>query len=246
MGVLIVSTGAIGGERKQSIETSSNEFSLHLGATRVIYNPDSSGESLTVINDHDYPMLVQSEVMSEDQKVRAPFIVTPPLFRLEGGESSRLRIIRTGGSFPEDRETLQWLCVKGIPPKKGDLWAEGNYKNSADNKVSLQVQLSVKSCVKLLLRPSKVNGHPDDVANKLEWVKNGNKLKGTNPTPFYINFSSLKVGGRELTKRHYIPPFSSYEYELTPGENSKIQWQIITDYGGKSKYFESSVKNEIF
>lgn len=43
-------------------------FSLHLGATRVIYNIFSSGETLTIINDHDYPMLVQSEVLLEDQK----------------------------------------------------------------------------------------------------------------------------------------------------------------------------------
>ncbi|NPE97657.1 Dr fimbrial biogenesis chaperone DraB, partial [Escherichia coli] len=68
----------------------------------------------------DYPMLVQSEVLSEDQKSPAPFVVTPPLFRLDGQQSSRLRIVRTGGEFPSDRESLQWICVKGIPPKEDD------------------------------------------------------------------------------------------------------------------------------
>ncbi|EHO3245598.1 fimbria/pilus periplasmic chaperone, partial [Escherichia coli] len=100
------------------VETTSKVFSLHLGATRVVYNPDSAGETLTVINDQDYPMLVQSEVLAEDQKGAAPFVVIPPLFRLDALQSSRLRIVRTGGDFPSDRESLQWVCVKGIPPKE--------------------------------------------------------------------------------------------------------------------------------
>ncbi|MDO2495886.1 fimbria/pilus periplasmic chaperone [Escherichia coli] len=27
------------------------------------------------------------------------------------------RIVRTGGDFSVDRESLQWICIKGIPPK---------------------------------------------------------------------------------------------------------------------------------
>ncbi|MDI8993129.1 fimbria/pilus periplasmic chaperone, partial [Salmonella enterica subsp. enterica serovar Anatum] len=41
----------------------------------------------------------------------APFMVTPPLFRLNGGQKNVLRIIRTGGNLPEDRESLYWLDI---------------------------------------------------------------------------------------------------------------------------------------
>lgn len=44
-------------------------------------------------------MLVQSEVLAENQKDPAPFVVTPPLFRLDALQSSRLRIVRTGVFF---------------------------------------------------------------------------------------------------------------------------------------------------
>ena len=235
-----VSAVAAGNER--AVETTSRVFSLHLGASRVIYNPASSGATLTIINDQDYPMLVQSEVLKEDRKERAPFVVTPPLFRLDGLQSSRLRIVRTGGDFPGDRESLQWLCVKGIPPKQDDKWAEdGNKKKPADS-VSLQVQLSVDTCAKLLVRPSAVKGHPDDVAGKVTWTKAGNRLKGTNPTPFYINLSELSVGGKVVNESHYIAPYSSYEYALPSGAAGKVQWQVITDYGGKSGLFEAELK----
>ncbi|EPT7718394.1 fimbria/pilus periplasmic chaperone [Escherichia coli] len=211
-------------------------FTLHLGATRVIYNPDLSGETLTVINDQNYPMLVQSDVLAEDQKTLAPFVVTPPLFRLDGLQSSRLRIVRTGGKFPSDRESLQWICVKGIPPKEDSRWADGQ------SKTSLLAQLSVSSCIKLFVRPSVVKGRPEDLAGNVKWQKVGDKLKGINPTPFYINFSELKVGEKNVGEHHYIEPFSSYEYPFPPVKDTKVKWRVVTDYGGKSRLFEVELK----
>ena len=244
-GLLSAGAYAAGGEGNMSAsatETNARVFSLHLGATRVVYNPASSGETLTVINDQDYPMLVQSEVLSEDQKSPAPFVVTPPLFRLDGQQSSRLRIVRAGGEFPSDRESLQWICVKGIPPKEDDRWAEGKDGEKKADKVSLNVQLSVSSCIKLFVRPPAVKGRPDDVAGKVEWQRAGNRLKGVNPTPFYINLSTLTVGGKEVKEREYIAPFSSREYPLPAGASGKVQWKVITDYGGTSKQFEAELK----
>ncbi len=208
-------SGVMAAGNQESTKTTSKVFSLHLGTTRVIYNLDSSGASLTVMNDLDYPMLVQSEVLAENQKDPAPFVVTPPLFRLDALQSSRLRIVRTGGGVPEDRESLQWLCVKGIPPKHDDRWAEekGADKKKAD-KATLQVNLSVSSCVKLFVRP-----------------------------PFYINISELSVGGKEVKEHRYISPYSSYEYEIPSGASGKVSWTVITDYGGKSKPFESELKS---
>ncbi len=228
-------------ETETQMETFARVFSLHLGETRVIYNPDSAGSSMSVINDQDYPILVQSEVLTESRKAKAPFVVTPPLFRLDALQSSRLRIVRTGGGFPTDRESLQWLCVKGIPPKDGDKWGDG--KSEKAGKVSLQMQFSINSCIKLFVRPSTVKGHSEDVAEKIEWQKVGNKLKGINPTSFYINLSKLKIGGKAL-EQHYIAPFSFYEFDLPAGAAGKVQWAVITDYGGVSRQFESELKGK--
>ncbi|WKB91778.1 hypothetical protein PY721_07860 [Escherichia coli] len=96
--------------------------------------------------------------------------------------------------------------MKGIPPKHDDRWAEekGADKKKAD-KATLQVNLSVSSCVKLFVRPPAVKGR-QVTRRKIDGQNQGNKLKGNNPTPFYINISELSVGGKEVKEHRYISP----------------------------------------
>ncbi|TQS58375.1 molecular chaperone, partial [Salmonella enterica subsp. enterica serovar Typhimurium] len=86
------------------------------GATRVVYPSGSKHVTLSVNNTADHPFLVESVVLDESMQQEAPFIITPPLFRLDGGQRNTLRIMRTGGHFPADRESINWICVKPIPP----------------------------------------------------------------------------------------------------------------------------------
>ncbi|ENA2774665.1 aggregative adherence fimbria I chaperone AggD [Escherichia coli] len=225
----------------ENVENNAKVFSLHLGATRMIYKPNSSGETLAVINEHNYPILVQANVLSEDQKSIAPFIITPPLFRLDALQSSRLRIVKTEGAFPIDRESLQWICVKAIPPKYEDKWAKEEVSGKKSDKATMNIQVSVSSCIKLFVRPADVKGQPDDVAGKIKWQKVGNKLKGVNPTPFYMDIAELRVGEKEITETHYIAPFSSYEYPMPVNGGGDVRWKVVTDYGGISKTFETGL-----
>ncbi|EDS3841758.1 fimbria/pilus periplasmic chaperone [Citrobacter portucalensis] len=228
---------------EQKIERSSQEFGVKLSATRVIYAPDSVGQTLSISSPQDYPMLVQSRVFAEDMKSKAPFVVTPPLFRLDGQQQTNLRIVRTGGDFAKDRESLQWLCVKGIPPKADDLWAKDKEGKSTVNKtISLNLQVSVDNCIKLFVRPESIKGHPDDVASSLSWFRQGTRLKAVNDTPFYMNLSSLKVGGVDIPDVHYISPFSSYTFSLPKSVSGKVSWTIVTDYGGVSNVYQADVK----
>lgn len=222
------------------IEKTSQNFSLKLGATRLIYNMDSNGEVLVVSNPQDYPMLVQSKVYGDDRKSGAPFMVTPPLFRLNGQQDSQLRIVRTGGSFAKDRESLQWLCVKGIPPKQDDAWAVDDGKSSLSNKATLHAMVSVSNCIKLLIRPSGIGKSADAVAS-IKWELKGRNLLGKNSSPFYINLSTVKVGEVDISIMNYIPPFSSQKFELSETISGKVQWKAITDYGGETIMYSQSL-----
>lgn len=224
------------------METNTKTFSVQLGASRIIYDPNSHGTTLTVANHQSYPMLVQSQVFAEDMKTRAPFVVTPPLMRLDGLQQSRLRIVRIDEAFTGDRETLQWLCVKGIPPKAEDEWAKGDEGN-ASKKVSLNLQVSINNCIKMFVRPNSVKGSPSDGAECAEWKINEGKLKGENKSAFYMNISSLKIDGKEVKMPGYIPPFSSKEFTIPGGNNGKqVQWKIINDYGGESRVYKADIK----
>lgn len=223
-----------------SAEMSTRTFSVRLGASRLIYDPASNGTTLTVTNPQDYPILIQSQALDENKKNKAPFVVTPPLMRLDGHQSSRLRIVRTGGNFRTDRESLQWLCVKGIPPKTGDEWAQDNDNK---DKVSLNLQVSINNCIKLLVRPDAIKSHPDDVENRLKWQMHGNKLTAKNDSPLYINISELKINGSAIRDIHYVPPFASYDFTLPSAAARKIiEWKIVNDYGGETQSWRTELK----
>lgn len=217
-------------------------FEVVLGATRIIYGHDSKGEMLSVSNTQDYPILVQSKMFGEDKVQAAPFFVSPPLFRLDGQQKSRIRILRTGGKFPMDRETLQWLCVTGVPPEEDDIWASDKDVNSINSKsLRLNIKVNVSNCIKVFFRPSNLKGEASDFASSLEWKAKDGQLTVKNPTPFYINFSSLKVGSAMVENIEYLKPFSSKNFILPKGEAGNVQWTLINDFGGVSKQFQSSL-----
>ena len=225
------------------IKTEIKDYVVTLGATRVIYDPNGHGEELWVENSQDYPMLVQSRTLDESTKKSAPFIVTPPLFRLDGHQRGRLRIVRTGGNFPADRESIQWLCVKAIPPSGGDAWAKSKKNDKGQTIPTLGMKVSLNNCIKLFTRPASIHGSPTDVAGNVKWHQSGNHLSGKNDSPFYINLYTLKMNGVGVSQPHYIPPYSTQEFTLPAHVQGvkKVQWQIVTDTGSKSVLYEAAV-----
>lgn len=241
--IALVSGSAASEEKAPKINTETKSFSVKLGATRVIYNPDSAGATLSVINPQDYPILVQSQVYGEDKQSKGPFVVTPPLFRLEANQQSRIRLVRTGGTFAPDRETLYWMCVTGVPPKPEDIWGQDkDGKSQAPKVATLQVQMRINSCVKLLVRPSSLKGEVSEVAGSVKWGQEGSKLKGINPTPFYMNLKEVKVGGRSVGGIDYLPPFGDRTFTIPTGGSGPVTWKVITDYGGESGEFQAALK----
>lgn len=227
--------------RAVAMNVSATEFSVSLDATRLIYDPASAGATLTVTNPQDYPMLVQSKVLDEAMVQKAPFIVTPPLFRLDGLQQNKLRIVRTGGTFAPDRETLQWLCVKAIPPQSDDAWAQAGPQAKT---VQMNLQLSVNACLKLLVRPGSIKGRPVDVAHQLAWQQKGQQLTVRNPTPFYMNFSSVRLGGVAVGELDYVAPLSHKTVTVAHKGSAKavVQWKVINDFGDVSQEYRADVK----
>lgn len=225
---------------QQDINTSTQSFSVQLGAKRVVYPLDSDGATLSVENPQDYPILVKSQVLDEDKITPASFVVTPPLFRLDGKQQSRLRIVRTGGGAPQ-QETLKWLCVTGIPPKADDAWAQEGGGKKPD-KVSLNVQLSISTCIKLLIRPSIVKGESSAHAGDMTWTLDGNKLVANNPTPFYMSLTSLSVGGKTVGGLDYVPPSGSRAFNVAAGAGGQVEWKVMNDYGGDSRAYTAQLK----
>lgn len=146
--------------------------------------------------------------------------------------------MRTGGTFAPDRESLNWLCVTGISPQDDDLWGA----KQPQKKMTLQFQVRVNNCIRLLIRPGDLKGTSSDVASSVVWRREGGKLKASNPTPFYMNLASLTVGGREIQRAAAIPPLGNQTYPLPEGASGDVIWKVITDYGGESQPIRATLK----
>lgn len=190
-----------------------------VGGTRVIYQEGKREASVSVTNaDTQTPYLVQSWVdnFSASDKRPVPFIVTPPLFRLDAEKRNMLRINFTGTELPHDRESVYWLNVKSISPSQKD---DVN-----------KLQINIKSKFKLFYRPNGLTGDPDKAWQQLKFHTEGNHLVANNPTPYFISLFSLTVGGKEIDEPGMVAPLSSQEWPISNA--GKVTWRAINDFGG--------------
>lgn len=204
---------------------------ITIGGTRLVYPESKKESSIQVTNPDNIDYLVQSWVESESNaREKAPFLITPPLFRLDGKQDNVLRVIRTGGNLPEDRESLYWLNIKSIPSS-----------TRQDNVNTLQI--AIKTRIKLLYRPSAITGKPDDVASQLQWHAQRHQLIVDNPTPFYMNFQEITVGGKKLQKVSYAMPKGESHFEMPANTaGNTVSWKIINDYGAISKAWTATLR----
>ncbi|MFT2793750.1 molecular chaperone [Serratia sp. T13T92] len=192
-----------------------------VGGTRLIFDGAKKESSLSVNNPDKVPYLIQTWVETTGGGAeKAPFMVTPPLFRLDGGQENVLRVVRAGGNLPEDKESLYWMNIKSIPSAQ-----------KTDNQNTLQI--AVKTRIKLIYRPQGLKGMPEEVTEKLSWRRSGNSLQVTNPTPYYMNFMEVKVGGQVVKDATYVAPGGTASFTLPAGASGgNVSWKLISDYGG--------------
>ncbi|RJT27978.1 molecular chaperone [Buttiauxella izardii] len=201
-----------------------------VGGTRLIYNGGNKESSLSVKNPDKVPYLIQTWVdTTAGGAEKAPFIVTPPLFRLDGEQQNVLRVVRAGGNLSNDKESLYWINVKAIPA--------GEAKEGQNT-----LQIAIKNRMKLIYRPQGLKGVPEDVTSQLKWQRSGNSVQVTNPTPFYMNFMEVKVAGKVVKDAMYVAPGSSERFALPAGvSGGNLSWKIINDYGSIGPEHNSSI-----
>ncbi len=197
----------------------SAEAGIVLGGTRVIYDEGKKEVSISIENKGKEPYLIQSWIENANASKSNHFLITPPLFRIDGDKKNALRIFKLDETFPNDRESLFFLNVKSIPGSTID----GN-----------KLQIAIRNRLKLIYRPVTLQeDSPESQTNKLKWTRSGNKLKVTNPTPYYQNFMFIKLNEKDINLREksYVAPFSDAYFDISSASGKKISWKIINDYG---------------
>ncbi|MDR2226962.1 MAG: molecular chaperone [Providencia sp.] len=205
--------------------------SVVLRGTRVIYEGDKKEASITVRNDDKTAFLVQSWVNNFDgqNSQKIPFTVTPPLFRIEPESANAIRIVLTDPKLPTDKESVYWLNVKSIPP--------------SDPNATNNLTISINNKIKLIYRPS---GLPTSDAltafEKLSFEKQGSNLKAKNPTPYYVSFGDLNVGGRTITDPGMVPPMGEATWNISGIQANQVTWSAVNDHGTITKTKTQTLK----
>ncbi|HDC4400360.1 TPA: molecular chaperone [Enterobacter kobei] len=199
-----------------------------IGGTRVIYDGNKKEATLSINNPDNTPYLIQSWIETLNGGAeKVPFVITPPLYRLDHGQQNVERIIMAG-ALPQDKESLYWLNIKSIPsaPRK-------------DN----TLQIAIKTRIKLIYRPAALKGTaPEEVADKLTWSVAGNQLQVTNPTNYVMNFNEVTVNGKKLDDVTFVMPGSSARFNLPQGvHGGAMTFTIINDYGGPGKKHNANI-----
>lgn len=215
---------------KFSPEINENTFGFEIGATRVIYHHDSPSVSFWIKNDHQYPIIAQAKVLNSDKKSKAPFIITPPVLRVDSEMQTRLRVIPISPPMNKDTEELYWICIKGVPPK-GEL----NDSNQTSKNISqFNINIITNSCIKLISRPNKINMTVKDAVQKIDVKVQGERLEIYNKSPMHINISSAKINSKKIEiPNGYIEPYSNESIRFKVKKGDEMQLSILNDYGAE-------------
>ena len=213
--------------------------SVVITGTRVIFNAVQGETTVRLNNDNSRPALVEAwiddgDVNSTPDSAHTPFLITPPLFRMDPNKDQSLRILFVPGAkpLPGDRESVFWLNVLEIPPKPSDPeYAGKNY-----------LQFAIRSRIKLFYRPAKLPGDSLTAPDRLIFKATAGQdaaLEIHNPTPYYITISSLSLGTNPKPVEGtdgMVAPFGDLRLPLkgiaqAPAAGTPIIFTTINDYG---------------
>lgn len=207
------------------INTSMAVAGIVVGGTRVIYSGDKPDTTISIYNkETQLPYLIQAWVdpFNKDEKSKPPFTVIPPVSRIEPNQEKILRIVKTAGELPKDRESVFWLNVKNIPPS-----------SAKENSSSLEI--AIKTRIKMFWRPASIQLIPEKASSKVKWNRQGNQLIVENPNPIHISIMDVSVDGKDVPL-NMIKPFEKLTLPMPNGiQGRTLVWRFINDYGAISE-----------
>ncbi|MFT2164114.1 molecular chaperone [Citrobacter freundii] len=213
-----------------------------VGGTRIIYPANQSEVQIALKNkDNDKRYLVQSWVSNIDDS-KAPFIMTPPIYKLDENRQTLLHVVYTGNksALPQDRESLFMANIKSVAAIPEEL----HDKNT--------LQFAIKTKLKLFYRPASLTEDEAKMAwQSLQFSRHQNQLVVKNPTPFYVTFGQISVAGKAIKPATnqssptaltmMVAPFGEQRFPLPSAVKGNVVWTAINDFGSETEQRKQSL-----
>ncbi|MBG3090126.1 fimbrial biogenesis chaperone [Proteus terrae] len=213
-----------------------SQSSIEINKDKFIFIESINQEIIEIKNKTDNDYFIQSWITHYDKENsnEIPFMVTPPLFKIEKDENFSLKIFKIDKIKEEDRESLYRINIKRIPI----------LLNSDSNKNMLHV--SVNSVYNLIYRPVSIEKDAKDAYKKIEFLKNkNNEFIINNPTPYFITLSSISYDDiLTITESKTLPPFKKYNTKKEISGNGIVKWKIFNQYGIETEAVDKEVIND--
>lgn len=206
--------------------------SVIMTGSRIIYPSDAKSVDVQLRNDDDFPYVIQAWFDNGDSNStpatgKAPFVVTPPTFRIPAKNGQVLRIFFSGDkALPQDRESIFYFNFLQVPP--------GNISGDKGS----QMVILLKNRMKVFYRPANLKANNKKIFDYLTFSNvSSNSIRITNASPYYISLSKVAVKGiNSKEKPPMIAPFASQDVALKAGKaagNSAqaIEIGLVNDYG---------------
>lgn len=201
-----------------------------VNGTRFIYPGNEKEITVQLSNTADRPALAQSWLDNGDASatpdtITTPFIITPPISRVDARSGQTLRIrLANPSAMAAGKESLWWLNVLEIPP----------VVTSEKNEGSNILQLAIRSRFKFIYRPAGL-GNRDTAPEKLVLTADAGGVQINNPTPFYITVTRISRNGAHALNKNTVmlAPLASQHVALSESVRASetLTLNNINDYG---------------
>ncbi|WP_075183138.1 fimbria/pilus periplasmic chaperone [Pantoea sp. 1.19] len=204
---------------------------INLDRTRLIITGNETSASMTINNQNEkLPYLAQAWLEDDKgNKVQSPFVVLPPLQRVEPKAKSQVKIqvLPAASTLPQDRESVYYFNLREIPLKS--------------NKPNV-LQLALQTRIKMFYRPESLvpakNAAPWQ--EKITLSREGSKYVVNNPTPYFVTLSDATSTAGGKTAEGFEPIMISPKSSMALGASSSVLGNspvltYINDYGGRPK-----------
>lgn len=185
---------------------------IQVAGTRIVFDGNQKEQTVRLTNTGDRPVLTQIWLDAGEEQAdgtvqagaqATPFIVNPPVARINSDKAQVVRIFKTAevAALPQTQESVFWLNVLEVPAKATP--AANAEPEAEDNRLNI----ALRTRLKLFYRPAGVKGDTVTAAEAMTWRvrKDGDDYVVTcaNRSPIHISFASLVL--KQGEKRSDVP-----------------------------------------